>query len=67
MEALQELTNTIEQMGKEHHIQILKILIEDTTIRLNSNKCGVFVNMSYLSPTTIEKIQAYVAGVRGKG
>lgn len=57
---LEQLKMRIEKMDKAHHIEILKILKKNTSITLNENKSGVYVNLSFLSETDIQHIQNYI-------
>jgi hypothetical protein len=60
---LSELENIklkVENMDKMHHLEILKILKKYPQIKLNENKNGVFVNLSFLSKETIEEINKYI-------
>jgi hypothetical protein len=57
---LEILKKKIEKMTKVYHIEILKILKEDSTIKLNENKSGVFINLSFLPKETIIKLYNYV-------
>jgi len=47
-------------MTKHHHIEILKILKKTPSIKLNENKSGVFVNLSFLPHAAIEEIVKYI-------
>jgi len=57
---IESLKNRIEKMDKIHHIEILKILKKYNKIRLNENKSGVFVNMSFLPIEILEEIIKYI-------
>jgi hypothetical protein len=57
---LEKMKQKIEGMSKPHHIEILKILKENSSIKLNANKSGIYVNISYLDDETIEKINKYL-------
>jgi len=57
---LEQMKNRIEAMNKQHHIEILKILKKYPSIKLNENKSGIFVNLSFLSKETIEEISKYI-------
>jgi len=57
---LEELRSKIENMPKIHHIEILKILKENPSIKLNENKCGIFINLSVIPNETIDLITRYV-------
>ena len=57
---LEIMKNKIEKMSKKHHIEILKILKMNANVKLNENKSGVFVNLSFLPHDTIDEIQNYL-------
>jgi len=57
---LEILKSKIESMDKNHHIEILRILKNKSQIKLNENKSGVFINLSYLPNETIEEIKKYL-------
>jgi len=57
---IESLKNRIEKMDKIHHIEILKILTKYNKIKLNENKSGVFVNMSFLPVYILEEINKYI-------
>lgn len=45
------LKDKVERLGKNHILEILSILKNTPGVKLNENKNGVFVNMSFLSMT----------------
>jgi hypothetical protein len=47
-------------MDKLHHIEILKILKKSASIKLNENKSGIFVNLSFLSTNILNEIKTYI-------
>jgi hypothetical protein len=57
---LEIMKNKIEKMSKKHHIEILKILKMNANVKLNENKSGIFVNLSFLSRDILEEIDKYV-------
>jgi hypothetical protein len=57
---LEILKNKIEKMSKTHHIEILKILKMNSNIKLNENKSGVYVNLSFLPQESIKEIEKYL-------
>jgi len=59
-ESLTLIKNKIEKMTKNNQIEILKILKKHQNIKLNENKSGIFVNLSFLSKEIIEEIDKYV-------
>ena len=58
---LEALKLRIEKMSKIHHIEILKILKQFDSIKLNENKSGIYINLSFLPEKAIEQIQEYIA------
>jgi len=57
---LENIKKKIESMNKLHHIEILKILKTCCSIKLNENKSGIFVNLSFLPKSTLEEIKKYI-------
>ena len=58
-----ELNNiklTIEKMDKVHHIEILKILLNEENNYINENNNGTFINLSDLKDSTIQKLKDYI-------
>jgi len=61
MHTLDELKLKIEQLNKQHHIEILKILKKNSAVTLNENKSGVYVNLTLLPQQSISDISNYVS------
>lgn len=59
IEYLNRLKNQIEGMDKHHQIEILKILSKNLC-KLNENKSGVYVNMTFLEQPIIEELEEYI-------
>ena len=57
---LEQMKNKIESMSKTHHIEILKIVKKNPSIKLNENKSGVFINISLLPTDTLDQIKEYL-------
>ena len=57
---LENIKKQIESMSKLHHIEILKILKTASSIKLNENKSGIFVNLSFLPKSVLEEIKKYI-------
>ena len=57
---LENIKNKIENMSKSHHIEILRILKNNASIKINENKNGIFVNLSFLPKNTMDEIFKYV-------
>lgn len=56
---LENMKTSIESMPKFNQIEILKILVNNEC-KLNENKSGVFINLSYLNENIITEIQNYI-------
>ena len=57
---LAALKDKIERLGKNNQLEILSILKNTNGIKLNENKNGVFVNMSFLPTDSLAEINKYV-------
>jgi hypothetical protein len=64
IQKLESMKMYIEGMNKNHHIEILKILQQDPSIKLNENKSGIYINLSCLNPATFSKIEEYLNYIR---
>lgn len=58
--SVSRLKTRIELMTKEQHIDILRILRKNPEVKLNENKSGVFINLSFLPEETIDALCEYV-------
>ena len=59
-EELNNIKIIIEKMDKVHHIEILKILINEENNYINENNNGIFINLTDLNNSTIEKLKQYI-------
>jgi len=50
----------IESMPKFNQVEILRILSKDTSVTLNENKYGTFINLTELSQEIIENMKNYI-------
>jgi hypothetical protein len=57
---LEQLKTTIEKLSKEHQLEMLKILNTCPDVKLNENKSGVYVNLSFLPDSTVKKLLVYL-------
>lgn len=57
---LEQLKTRVEKLEKDQQIEILRILNEDQKVKLNENKSGVYVNLSFLPEDTMIKIKTYL-------
>ena len=56
---LENMKRKIENLSGNHQTEILKILSKNLC-KLNENKNGVFVNMSFLPDQIVEEIKTYI-------
>jgi hypothetical protein len=63
MDKLENLKNTIESMSKYHQIEILKILSKKLS-KINENKSGCYINMSFLPEDTLKDLEEYVSYIK---
>jgi len=62
---LESIKHSIEEMEKQDQIEILKMLSK-RLCKLNENKSGVFVNMSYLSDEVLNDMKTYIEYTKEK-
>ena len=55
-----KIVQSIEAFNKEKQILILKFFV-DNNIKISSNKCGTFINMSLLSKEKLDDLESYIA------
>lgn len=60
MNDLIQMKNEIEECSKIHQIEILRILSGDSSITLNENNNGIFVNLTDVSDDIVKKIKEYL-------
>jgi len=56
---IETLKKTIETMNKHHQVEVLKILTKNLC-RINENKSGCYINLSFLPDSTINEIKNYI-------
>ena len=56
---LENIKHSIEVMNKQDQLEILKLLSKHLC-KLNENKSGVFINMSFLSNDILEEMKNYI-------
>ena len=56
---LERLSNEIDGLSKNHHIEIAKIL-KTNNVKLSENNNGIFVNLNNLNNSTIIEIKTYI-------
>ena len=54
------IKDNIEKMSKKHQIDILRLLNDSVDVILNENSNGIFVNLSELDITILEKLETFI-------
>ena len=60
---LEDVKQSIEKMNKHSQIEVLRILSKHLC-KLNENKSGVYVNLTYVSDEVIRELQKYISYTR---
>jgi hypothetical protein len=50
----------VDLLTKQQHVDILKIILKNTENKINENRNGIYVNMSFLSVSTVDAIEVYL-------
>jgi hypothetical protein len=58
------IKHQIETFSKENQIEVLKLIRAHSSVRINENKSGVYINLTYLEPHTIEVLLKYIDYVK---
>lgn len=56
---LEVLKKNIELLNKHHQVEILKILTKHLS-KINENKSGCYINLSFLPEGTLDEIKKYI-------
>ena len=57
---IERMKRDVEILSKNHHIEILKIIKQFPDVKLNENKSGVYINLTFLSISVLDKINEYL-------
>lgn len=60
VEQLERIKLQIEKMSSPQQLEILKILHENENVKINENKSGVYVNLSFLPNNVVVQMQEYL-------
>lgn len=61
--SLEEIKNIIESLNKTNQLEFLKIFKEEN-VKLNENKSGTFINLSFLHDDILKKIQYHLNHIK---
>jgi hypothetical protein len=59
VDELELIKSSVDAMTKANHVEILKILKENN-VKINENKSGVYINLSFLPIDVVQKIYEFV-------
>lgn len=57
---LENIKSVVENMSKHHQIEILKIIKYGSSNKINENKSGCYINLSFLPSHTMDEINKYI-------
>ena len=61
--SLDEMKNIIEGLNKTNQLEFLK-MFKDENVKLNENKSGTFINLSFLNENILNKIKEYIIYIK---
>jgi hypothetical protein len=57
---LEIIKTKIELLNKTQHIEVLKIMKKYQSIKINENKSGIYINLSFLPSDAINELKLYI-------
>ena len=57
---LEGMKTTIELFSKKHQVEVLRIIQQGSSSTINENKSGIYINMTFLTPATVEQLRQYI-------
>jgi hypothetical protein len=60
VQRLEQIKTSIEKMNKQNNIEVLRILKKYNFIKLNENKSGIFVNITFLPNNILFELENYI-------
>ena len=61
---LENIKNKIGELSKVQHIEILKIIKQNSSVKVNENRNGVYIKLSYVPQDTIDQLVKYLDYVK---
>jgi hypothetical protein len=55
-----DIKDKVEQMSKNYHVEIARILITKYNVAYDENQNGIFINLSQLSPEVHKTISQFI-------
>lgn len=63
---LNYIRDIIENMSRQNHLDVLKILVKYDDVVINSNRSGIRVNLSGLKQNVIEELVNYIKYIQAQ-
>lgn len=63
---IENMKRSIDILSKNHHIEILKILKKYPEVKINENKSGVYINLTFLPKNVLDSINEYLTYIHGQ-
>lgn len=57
---LEGMKTTIEAFSKKHQVEVLRIIQQGSSSTINENKSGIYINMTFLTPSTVDQLRQYI-------
>lgn len=63
-QTLEDIKTAIEIMGKPQHIEVLNIFKRNSNVKINENRNGVYINLSYIPIELIDELETYISYIK---
>lgn len=60
VEKLKQIKKQVENMNVSQQLEILKILHQENDVKINENKSGIYVNLTFLPKEALDKVNDYL-------
>lgn len=60
VEELKHIKKQVENMNLSQQLEILKILHQENDVKINENKSGIYVNLTFLPKEVLDKVNDYL-------
>ena len=60
VEELKHIKKQVENMNVSQQLEILKILHQENDVKINENKSGIYVNLTFLPKEVLDKVNDYL-------
>lgn len=63
---IENMKRSIDILSKNHHIEILKIIQQFQDVKINENKSGIYINLTFLPSEVLDHIQDYLTHINSQ-